>query len=126
MSSGIPYDSDAGRQICGTLTSIMTGISYATSAEMAKELGPFPGYKKNREHMLRVMRNHRRAAYGERSGYEKVATPPVPLDHKACPRPDAGRARQARLGPRASSTAPRTASAMRRSRWSRRPAPSAW
>jgi ribonucleoside-diphosphate reductase alpha chain len=85
MSAGIPYDSDAGRQICGTLSSIMTGISYATSAEMAKELGPFPGYKKNREAMLRVMRNHRRAAYGERTGYEQVATPPVPLDAKACP-----------------------------------------
>ncbi len=85
MSAGIPYDSDAGRQICGTLTSILTGISYATSAEMAKELGPFPGYKKNREAMLRVMRNHRRAAYGERTGYETVATPPVPLDHKSCP-----------------------------------------
>jgi len=85
MSSGIPYDSEAGRQLCGTLTSILTGISYATSAEMAKELGPFPGYKKNREAMLRVMRNHRRATYGERSGYESVATPPVPLDHKACP-----------------------------------------
>ncbi len=61
----------------------MTGVSYATSAEMAKELGPFPGYKKNREPMLRVIRNHRRAAHGERTGYEKVATPPVPLDHKA-------------------------------------------
>ncbi|MFL5052470.1 MAG: adenosylcobalamin-dependent ribonucleoside-diphosphate reductase, partial [Xanthobacteraceae bacterium] len=85
MSSGIPYDSDAGRQLTGTLTAILTGVSYATSAEMAKELGPFPGYKKNREHMLRVIRNHRRAAYGERSGYEKVATPPVPLDHKTCP-----------------------------------------
>src|SRR5206468_4324641 len=85
MSSGIPYDSDAGRQLTGTLTAILTGVSYATSAEMAKELGPFPGYKKNREHMLRVIRNHRRAAYGERAGYEKVATPPVPLDHKACP-----------------------------------------
>ncbi|MBX9778685.1 MAG: vitamin B12-dependent ribonucleotide reductase [Xanthobacteraceae bacterium] len=85
MSAGIPYDSDAGRQICGTLTAIMTGVSYATSAEMAKELGPFPLYKKNREAMLRVMRNHRRAAYGERTGYEQVATPPVPLDHKACP-----------------------------------------
>ena len=45
----------------------MTGVSYATSAEMAEKLGPFPGYKKNREHMLRVMRNHRRAAYGERT-----------------------------------------------------------
>ena len=87
MSSGIPYDSDAGRQICGTLTSIMTGVSYATSAEMAAQLGAFPGYRKNREHMLRVIRNHRRAAHGERSGYEKVATPPVPLDHKACPDP---------------------------------------
>jgi ribonucleoside-diphosphate reductase alpha chain len=85
MSSGIPYDSDAGRQLTGTLTAILTGVSYATSAEMAKELGAFPGYKKNREHMLRVIRNHRRAAHGERSGYEKVATPPVPLDHKTCP-----------------------------------------
>src|SRR4029079_8311166 len=85
MSEGIPYDSEAGRQLCGTLTSIMTGISSATSAEMAKELSPFPGYKKNREAMLRVMRNHRRAQHGERSGYEQVATPPVPLDHKTCP-----------------------------------------
>jgi ribonucleoside-diphosphate reductase alpha chain len=85
MTAGIPYDSDAGRAICGALSAIMTGVSYATSAEMAEKLGPFPGYKKNREHMLRVMRNHRRAAYGERSGYEKVATPPVPLDHAACP-----------------------------------------
>jgi ribonucleoside-diphosphate reductase alpha chain len=80
MTSGIPYDSDAGRAIGGALTAIMTGVSYATSAEMAEKLGPFPGYKKNREHMLRVMRNHRRAAYGERTGYEKVAMPPVPLD----------------------------------------------
>jgi ribonucleoside-diphosphate reductase alpha chain len=85
MTSGIPYDSDAGRAICGALTAIMTGVSYATSAEMAGELGAFPGYKKNREHMLRVIRNHRRAAHGERSGYEKVATPPVPLDHASCP-----------------------------------------
>ncbi len=81
MSSGIPYDSDAGRAICGALSAIMTGISYATSAEMAQQLGPFPGYKKNREAMLRVMRNHRRAAHGEKTGYEKVAQPPVRLDH---------------------------------------------
>ena len=81
MSSGIGYDSDAARAIGGALTAIMTGISYATSAEMAKELGPFPGFKKNREHMLRVIRNHRRAAYGEKTGYEKLATPPVRLDH---------------------------------------------
>ncbi|MGA2129322.1 MAG: vitamin B12-dependent ribonucleotide reductase, partial [Xanthobacteraceae bacterium] len=87
MSSGIPYDSDAGRAICGALSAIMTGISYATSAEMAALLGPFPGYRKNRDHMLRVIRNHRRAAHGEKTGYEKLATPPVRLDHAACPDP---------------------------------------
>ena len=64
MSSGIGYDSDAARAIGAALTAIMTGISYATSAEMAREQGPFPGFKKNREHMLRVIRNHRRAAHG--------------------------------------------------------------
>ncbi len=85
MSSGIPYDSDAGRAICGALSAIMTGVSYATSAEMASELGPFPLYADNREPMLRVMRNHRRAAYGERTGFEQMTTPPVPLDHKSCP-----------------------------------------
>ena len=58
----------------------MTGVAYATSAEMAKELGPFPGYKKNAGHMLRVIRNHRRAAHGETSGYETLAVPPVPTD----------------------------------------------
>jgi ribonucleoside-diphosphate reductase alpha chain len=85
MSSGHSYDSDAGRAIGGALTAIMTGTAYATSAEMAAGLGPFPSYKKNREAMLRVIRNHRRAAHGERTGYESVRTPPVPLDHKACP-----------------------------------------
>jgi ribonucleoside-diphosphate reductase alpha chain len=85
MSSGIPYDSDAGRAIGGALTAIMTGTAYATSAEMAALLGAFPGFKKNRESMLRVIRNHRRAAHGEKTGYEKVATPPVRLDHAACP-----------------------------------------
>src|SRR5215468_2332070 len=84
MSAGIPYDSDAGRAICGALSAIMTGVAYAASAEMAAQLGTFPGYKKNREPMLRVMRNHRRAAYGEKTGYEKLATPPVRLDHAAC------------------------------------------
>ena len=61
MRMGIPYDSDEGRSICGAITAIMTGESYATSAEMARELGPFPGYEENREHMLRVIGNHRRA-----------------------------------------------------------------
>jgi ribonucleoside-diphosphate reductase alpha chain len=85
MSSGIPYDSEAGRALCGSLSAIMTGISYATSAEMAAELGAFPRYAENKDVMLRVMRNHRRAAYGGRTGYEHMTTPPVPLDHKANP-----------------------------------------
>jgi len=80
MTAGIPYDSHEGRAICAALSAIMTGVSYATSAEMAKELGPFPGFAKNREHMLRVMRNHRRAAYGASVGYEAVRTAPVALD----------------------------------------------
>ena len=81
MSSGIAYDSDEGRAIIGALTAVMTGVSYATSAEMAKELGPFPSHGPNAAHMLRVIRNHRRAAYGETAGYEKLATLPVALDH---------------------------------------------
>ena len=87
MASGIPYDSDEGRALAGALTAIMTGVAYATSAEMARELGPFPGYEANREAMLKVMRNHARAARGERHGYEELATAPVPLDHASCPEP---------------------------------------
>lgn len=64
MATGIPYDSDEGRAIAGAISAIMTGISYATSAEMAKELGAFDGYAKNKTHMMRVMKNHRRAALG--------------------------------------------------------------
>jgi len=79
MTSGIPYDSDEGRAIAGSLTAIMTGVAYATSAEMAGELGAFPDYDRNASNMLRVMRNHRRAAYGERDGYEKLSVHPVPL-----------------------------------------------
>jgi len=85
MSSGIAYDSDAGRAIAGALSAIMTGVAYATSAEMARELGPFQRFNQNREAMLRVMRNHRRAAIGQHGGYEKLATSPVPLDQASCP-----------------------------------------
>src|SRR5438270_603538 len=84
MTMGLPYDSKEGRALCGALCAIMTGTAYATSAEMAKELGPFPGYKKNAAHMLRVIRNHRRAAHGESRGYEALAVNPVPLDHAFC------------------------------------------
>ncbi len=88
MSSGIPYDSAEGRAIAGALTAIMTGVAYATSAEMAGELGTFPGFAPNRDNMLRVMRNHRRAAYGESSGYEKLSVDPVALVHDDCPDQD--------------------------------------
>jgi len=81
MSSGFSYDSDEGRAICGALSAIMTGICYATSAEMAKEHGPFPGHKPNKDNMLRVIRNHRRAAHGNGDGYEALSITPVPLDH---------------------------------------------
>ncbi|KNX42758.1 Vitamin B12-dependent ribonucleotide reductase [Roseovarius tolerans] len=85
MNMGYGYDSDEGRALCGALTAIMTGVSYATSAEMAGELGAFAGYKSNAKHMLRVIRNHRNAAYGATEGYEALAVKPVPLDHKSCP-----------------------------------------
>ncbi len=62
MNMGFGYDSDEGRAMGAALTAIMTGVSYATSAEMAGELGAFPGYAKNSKHMLRVIRNHRHAA----------------------------------------------------------------
>ena len=87
MNMGHSYDSDEGRALCGSLTAIMTGVAYATSAEMAGELGAFPGYDKNADHMLRVMRNHRNAAYDNAQGYEKLSIKPVPLDHDNCPQP---------------------------------------
>ena len=83
MSAGIPYDSREGRAIAGAITAVLTGISYATSAEMAGELGPFIRFEENRDSMLRVIRNHRRAAYGEHAGYEGLSTLPVALDHDA-------------------------------------------
>ncbi|RXV60404.1 vitamin B12-dependent ribonucleotide reductase [Roseovarius sp. A46] len=85
MNMGLGYDSDEGRAMCGALTAIMTGVAYATSAEMAGELGAFAGYERNAQHMLRVIRNHGRAARGETEGYEALAVKPVPLDHANCP-----------------------------------------
>ncbi|MCR9155808.1 MAG: vitamin B12-dependent ribonucleotide reductase [Rhodobacteraceae bacterium] len=85
MNLGFSYDSDEGRALCGALTAVMTGVSYATSAEIAGELGPFPGFKKNADHMLRVIRNHRNAAYGATDGYEALSVKPVALDHANCP-----------------------------------------
>ena len=81
MTMGLGYDSEEGRALAGGLTAVMTGVAYAPSAEMAGELGPFPGYKKNASHMLRVIRNHRTAAHGQADGYEGLQVTPVPLDH---------------------------------------------
>ena len=87
MNMGLGYDSDKGRALAGALTAMMTGVSYATSAEIAGELGAFAGYDRNADDMLRVIRNHRNAAYGNTEGYEGVNVAPVPLDHANCPEP---------------------------------------
>jgi ribonucleoside-diphosphate reductase alpha chain len=84
MTMGLGYDSVEGRAMCGALTALMTGVTYATSAEMAAELGPFPGHAKNASHMLRVIKNHRTAAYG-RGGYHGLNVDPVALDQTNCP-----------------------------------------
>ncbi len=86
MVQGIPYDSERGRAICGALTSIMHMGAYATSAEMAGALGPFPGYERNKTNMLRVMRNHRRAAYPtKKEDYESLSVPPVSINPDPAP-----------------------------------------
>jgi ribonucleoside-diphosphate reductase alpha chain len=84
MVAGIPYDSDKGRAIGGSITAIMTGTAYSTSAEMARELGAFKRYEDNKKHMLRVMRNHRYAAYNIDS-YEGLEIAPKGIDPKFCP-----------------------------------------
>src|SRR6201999_3120472 len=85
MVNGIPYDSDKARAIGGAITAIMTGTAYATSAEMARELGPFRRYEENKKHMLRVMRNHRYAAYNSTENYEGLEILPPGIDQKFCP-----------------------------------------
>jgi ribonucleoside-diphosphate reductase alpha chain len=84
MADGVPYDSDEGRALCAAITALMTGTAYATSAEMAKELGPFPGYEPNKQDMLRVIRNHRRAVQGHKTGYDALTVAPVPLVAADC------------------------------------------
>jgi ribonucleoside-diphosphate reductase alpha chain len=96
------------------LTAIMTGVAYATSAEMAGELGPFPGYGPNAEHMLRVMRNHRRAAYGEDFGYEFPEHQPGAARPRLLPRPRPRRACEGAPGTGPSRSGRRMATATRR------------
>jgi len=86
MVNGIPYDSQEAMAWTGAISAMMTGTSYATSAEMASELGPFPGYERNAESMKRVMRNHRRAAYSAGRGeYEDIHTVPVGINADKAP-----------------------------------------
>ncbi len=84
MVSGIPYDSEKARAIAGAISAIMTGVAYKTSAEMAEVMGAFPRYEENKEHMLRVMRNHRLAAY-DADSYEKLSVKPQGLKAQYCP-----------------------------------------
>jgi ribonucleoside-diphosphate reductase alpha chain len=85
MLSGIPYDSEEARGIAGAVSAIMTGIAYKTSAEMASYLGAFPKYEENKEDMLRVMRNHRAAAYDADEAYVGLSVKPVGINAKYCP-----------------------------------------
>ena len=93
MLMGFGYDSDEGRQIAGALTAILGGESYATSAVLARQMGAYPAFNRNREDHLRVIRNHRQAAYGKDTidasrslyGYNGVTVKPSGLFDKACP-----------------------------------------
>jgi ribonucleoside-diphosphate reductase alpha chain len=86
MVQGIPYDSADGRAQCGALTALMHATAYATSAELASELGPFPRFEANRDAMLRVIRNHRRAAHSTPAeSYEGLSVTPVGIDEQCCP-----------------------------------------
>ena len=86
MRMGIPYDDNRASAICGALTSVLGGISYATSAEMASIKGPFPRYEHNKENMQRVIRNHRRAAYKTPDeDYEGLTVKPKGIDSNYCP-----------------------------------------
>ncbi len=84
MQAGIPYDSDEGRNICGSMSAILTGRAYAMSAQLAGEHGPFDAYERNKDTMLKVVRNHRRAAHGaarDSAEWEGLDVRPVSIDH---------------------------------------------
>ena len=87
MISGIPYDSEEARAIAGSVSAVMTGTAYKTSAEMASFLGAFDKYEENKEDMLRVMRNHRAAAYDATEAYEGLEIKPIGINAKFCPAP---------------------------------------
>jgi ribonucleoside-diphosphate reductase alpha chain len=88
MNMGYSYDSKEGRALCGAITAIMTGVSYSTSAEIAKEIGAFNAYKRNQKNMISVIENHKRAAFSETGGYNNLFIKPIPLDKENCPDQD--------------------------------------
>ena len=73
MALGLPYDSDGGRAVAASITALMTGHAYATSARTATRMGPFAGYDENAEHMLRVLDMHSEAASHMDAAGEPVA-----------------------------------------------------
>ncbi len=85
MVKGIPYNSDEARGFAGAISAIMTGVAYKTSAEMAQHLGTFKRYEENKEHMLRVMKNHRAAAYDAQEAYEGIEIKPQGIQAQFCP-----------------------------------------
>ncbi|MBI5850058.1 MAG: vitamin B12-dependent ribonucleotide reductase [Planctomycetes bacterium] len=86
MHVGIAYDSDDARAIAAALTAIMSGKSYETSAELAGELGAFAAYDRNKDQMLLVIRNHRRAAYAAPvADYEGLTITPHGIEQAHCP-----------------------------------------
>ncbi len=85
MVNGLAYDSEEARAMAGAISAIMTGVAYKTSAEMAHHLGAFPRYEENKKHMLRVMRNHRAAAYDAADAYEGLETIPQGINARYCP-----------------------------------------
>ena len=85
MVSGIAYDSEEARGIAGAISAIMTGVAYKTSAELAGVLGAFARYEENKEHMMRVMRNHRAAAYDAEDAYVGLSIKPLGIQARYCP-----------------------------------------
>jgi len=85
MVMGLPYDSKEARAVAGAITAIMHTHAFATSSEMAKIQGTFPGYERNKKHMLRVIKNHRAAAFNDQAGYKNLDQKPVGIDANLCP-----------------------------------------
>ena len=125
MRMGLPYDSEESFGWCGAITSLLTGTAYKTSAEMARELGPFPRYDANADGMGRVLRNHRLTAYqGQNGEFEASLRSRRSCTHRRSSRKRRGRW-HARCGIIPSPSARLPAIATRRSPSSRRPVPSA-